>query len=164
MSFVFSPLMVFSLFRISPLNLSILLLFLSPLNEMCLTCLVRGFLRVRARADRRALRQKKLKSFWSDKAHWSIVEDIEETEESLFNNLWVTAYAFTYLEKRVANVEMIVQGITDKLKVDLSSLRTEVETLHKTIKEPMFAEVFQFVRSVKESAEKAKQAGKQYVE
>lgn len=115
-------------------------------------------------AKRRALVQKNLKSFWSDKTHWTIVKWITDSEESSLNNQWVTAYAITYLEKRMANVETIVQGITDKLKVDLSSLKTEVEMLHKTIKEPMFEEVFQFVRSVKETAEKSKQAGEQYVE
>jgi hypothetical protein len=57
-----------------------------------------------------------------------------------------------------------VQGITDKVKVDLSSLRTEIDVLNKTIREPMFSEVFQFVKSVKESAEKSKRAGEQYVE
>jgi hypothetical protein len=115
-------------------------------------------------AEKLALIQKGLKSFWGDKEHFAIMESIVELEESVVNNLWVTAYTMTYMEKRMANVETIVQGITDKLKVDLSSLRTEVEMLHKTIKEPMFTEVFQFVRSVKESAEKSKQAGEQYVE
>jgi hypothetical protein len=108
--------------------------------------------------------QKRMKSFWADKSHYVLLEGMLETENMIYHNIWIVGYAIDYLEKRMSNVEAIVQGIADKLKVDLPSLKTEVETLHKTIKEPMFEEVFKFVQSVKESAEKSRHAGEEYVE
>ncbi len=68
------------------------------------------------------------------------------------------------LKVQVDNLNEMLQKIAEKVDVDLSSLKTEVETLHKTIQEPMFAEVAQFVKFVKSNIEQSKKAGEQYVE
>jgi len=43
-------------------------------------------------------------------------------------------------------------------------LKTEIETVHKAIQGPMFAEVAEFVKFMKENIEKSRKSGEQYVE
>lgn len=108
--------------------------------------------------------EKRLKSFWSDKPHYELLKWIVETDYYSNRSTWITNYAINCLETRLSNIEAIVQGITEKVKIDLSSLKSEVEALRKAMSEPAFTEVAQLARSIKESIEKSKLAGEEYVE
>lgn len=104
------------------------------------------------------------KSFFADKTHFEIIRRLENYEYAEQRNLLTIQYIIDYTEERLSNLEKIVQGITEKLELDMPSLKTQVDALQKAIKEPAFAEVHQFVQFVKQRFEEAKKAGEDYVE
>lgn len=114
--------------------------------------------------EKSALIDKRLKSFWADKTHselilWNLQSDYEN-----FRNIFTIFYAIDFLETRLSNVETILNGIAEKINVDLSNLKSEVKTLKKTFEKQEFAEVVQFVHHVKDMMKKSKRATDKYVE
>lgn len=78
-------------------------------------------------------------------------------------NAWITNYAIDYLEKRLSNIETIVQGITEKLDINLSNLKNQIEILQKTFTQPELLEVSRFVRDVSAVMKKGKEKQDKYV-
>jgi hypothetical protein len=108
--------------------------------------------------------EKAKKSFWTDKTHLKLATWLADLDVVTSVNFWSMMYSLDYVETRLANLESIVQGIAEKVNVDLSSLKAQVDTLHKTIKEPMFAELNEYVQTMKDVYNRRKQAGEEYVE
>lgn len=73
-------------------------------------------------------------------------------------------YAIAFLETRLSNIETIVHGIAEKVNLDVPALRSKVEALDKTIKEPAIAEVLQFVQTIKKKMEEAERKQEKYVQ
>jgi len=108
------------------------------------------------------------KSFWArNKGLSELAIALNYTGLSQDLNTLGFSYSIDWLEKRLSNIEVIVQGITEKLDVDLSNIKKQIETLQNTLAQPEIAEVSKFIRdfSVKanEAKKKQKEAQDRYV-
>lgn len=107
---------------------------------------------------------KAAKTFWMDKSHVSLGRWLSEVEVFSSVNFWTIAFSLDYVETRLSNLESLVEGIAKRVNVDLSSLKAEVKRLHKTINEPMFTELNEYIQTMKATYNRRKEAGKEYVE
>ena len=57
-------------------------------------------------------------------------------------------FCIDYLQTRLSDVEAIVQGITEKLDLDLPSVKTEMESLKKTLSSPEVVTISEFVKQM----------------
>lgn len=62
-------------------------------------------------------------------------------------------FSLDNMQKRLKNVEIIVQNITEKVEVDLSSIKAEVDALKKAIKRPIFDQLDRFIQDYKKAKE-----------
>jgi hypothetical protein len=71
---------------------------------------------------------------------------------------WTTVekYAIDAIGKRLTNLERIVEEITQKLNIDLSNVKSEMENLKKTLNSEDIASVNQFVKQIQDNIEKYK--------
>jgi Ni,Fe-hydrogenase I large subunit len=90
--------------------------------------------------------QKKLKSFWTDKNHVALAGGLVETEAIEEHNMWVMNYTVEYFEKRLSNIEAIVQSITEKLDLDLPKVKEEMRSLRETLSSPEVSTVANFIK------------------
>jgi len=108
---------------------------------------------------------KVLKSFWTmNKSTLEVARMLQDTDFTNAINFWTMAFALDFIETRLSNIETIIQGIVQKVNLDVPALRSKVETLDKTIKEPAIAEVLQFVKTIKEKMKEAKRTQEKYVQ
>lgn len=106
---------------------------------------------------------KKLVSPFSDKWHYALNKKIVEIEYNVARNDYVTFYALEFLESRLSTLETIVKEMAEKVASDIPTLKTQIETLHKTIEQPAIAETLGFIQWVKQQGEEGKRRQKEYV-
>lgn len=58
------------------------------------------------------------------------------------------------IEKRLINLERIIQGITEKVDVDLSNIKSQIDALSKTVKRPVFDHIDAFISDYEEMKKK----------
>lgn len=107
---------------------------------------------------------KALKSFWTfNKGTLQVAKLIQDTDFTNAISFWTIAFVLDFIETRLSNIETIVQGIAQRVDLDVPTLKSKVEALDKTIKEPAIAEVLQFVQTMKKKMEEAKRKQEKYV-
>lgn len=99
-----------------------------------------------------------------DKGYLMMFRGLEGVTQSLLSMIVESIETLLKFEKRIRNVERILQKVTEQADVDLSSIKSELNELKNTLKDPMFANIDQFIRQIKENIEKRKQAGEGYVD
>jgi hypothetical protein len=67
------------------------------------------------------------------------------------------------VSNRTQKLEQIVQDVSNQVG-GMTNVKAELDDLKRTIKEPMFARLDQFIQTMKENAEKRRNAGDPYVE
>lgn len=94
------------------------------------------------------------KSFWSDKRYLELAGFISELYVGSSISLWTLMYALDYVETRLENVEKIVQGITERLNVDLPNLKVEMENLKTAVNAPAIVRANTWIQAMDKAMEK----------
>ena len=79
-----------------------------------------------------------------------LLDMIARLNKHMISNL----FSLDNMQKRLVNVEIVVQNITEKLEVDLSSIKAEVKELSKTIKKPVFSHIDEYLKEQEELKKK----------
>lgn len=65
---------------------------------------------------------------------------------------------------KTQKLETLIQEINEKSGANIAKVNTDIDDLRKTIKEPMYQRIDQFIQTVKEVQDKRNQAAKDYVQ
>lgn len=119
---------------------------------------------IREYKTKRNLLNKALKSFWPrDKSVLELAKQVQKTDFTDGMSFWTAFFALDFIETRLSNIEIIVKSITEKLDVDLSNLKSQIETLQKTLAQPELEEVSKFVHDMYAKIDEGKKMSGKYV-
>jgi hypothetical protein len=82
----------------------------------------------------------------NEKTHTALEARIAYSDHNREQNDLILGFSIDCLQKRLSDLEAIVQSITEKLKFDLPSVKTEMENLKKTLSSPEMSTVTDFVK------------------
>lgn len=119
-----------------------------------------------------------------DESHKQAMEAIKKDAHSFFSNKQTLFYIYNLVEvshevgkwallsmfsielahTKIANLEKIVETMTQKLDIDLKGVKSEVESLKTTLDLPMIANVNDFIEKMKENIEKNEKKVQEYVQ
>lgn len=89
---------------------------------------------------------KKRKSSKNDKTHVALEARIAYSDYHMERQDLLLGFCTEYLQKRLSDVEAIIQSITDKLNLDLPKVKEEMKSLKETLSSPEVSTVANFIK------------------